>query len=65
MDDLFVLLQMPLTKLVYLTRKTISESSVVPHGNRVYYFSENFEVQIILGTVGVQEYHRVTFFTEK
>lgn len=44
MEDLFVLLQLPLFKLSYYTRKTLIESSIVPHGNRVYYFAENFEV---------------------
>lgn len=48
MDDLFVLLKMPTNKLVQLTRKTILESKIVPHGNRVYYFAANFEVFIIL-----------------
>ncbi|NP_001280396.1 uncharacterized protein LOC100165527 [Acyrthosiphon pisum] len=43
MDDLFVLLQMPMTKLVYLTKKTHLESTIVPHGNRVYYFASTFE----------------------
>uniref|UniRef100_A0A2S2PSK2 Transcription termination factor, mitochondrial n=1 Tax=Schizaphis graminum TaxID=13262 RepID=A0A2S2PSK2_SCHGA len=43
MDDLFVLLQMPMTKLVYLTKKTHLESKIVPHGNRVYYFASTFE----------------------
>jgi len=46
MDDLFVLLQMPMTKLVYLTKKTHLESTIVPHGNRVYYFASTFEVGI-------------------
>lgn len=44
MDDLFVLLQMPMTKLVYLTKKTHLESTVIPHGNRIYYFASSFEV---------------------
>lgn len=48
MDDLFVLLQMPLKKLSIITKKTISESVIVPHGNRVYFFAENFEVLIKL-----------------
>lgn len=48
MDDLFVLLRMPTNRLSYLTNKTILESKIVPHGNRVYYFAANFEVFIIL-----------------
>lgn len=48
MDDLFVLLRMPTNKLSHLTSKTILESNIVPHGNRVYYFAANFEVFIIL-----------------
>lgn len=48
MDDLFVLIRIPTKKLSYLTSKTILESNVVPHGNRVYYFAANFEVFIIL-----------------
>lgn len=44
MDDLFVLLQLPMKRLVYLTKKTHLESKIVPHGNRVYYFASTFEV---------------------
>jgi len=44
MDDLFVLLQMPMIKLVYLTKRYQSESKIVPHGNRIYYFASTFEV---------------------
>jgi len=44
MDDLFVLLQLPMPKLIYLTKKTMWESKIVPHGNRIYYFATNFEV---------------------
>ncbi|XP_025198096.1 transcription termination factor, mitochondrial [Melanaphis sacchari] len=43
MDDLFVLLQMPMKKLVFLTKKTQLESQIVPRGNRVYYFASTFE----------------------
>ncbi|KAF0770243.1 transcription termination factor, mitochondrial [Aphis craccivora] len=43
MDDLFVLLQLPMKRLVYLTKKTHLESKIVPHGNRVYYFASTFE----------------------
>lgn len=43
-NDLLVLLQLPMTRLSYLTRKTMVESNIVPQGNRVYYFSDNFEV---------------------
>lgn len=44
MDDLFVLLQLPISRLIYTTRKAIIESKIIPHGNRIYYFSANFEV---------------------
>lgn len=44
MDDLFVLLQLPMKRLVYLTKKTHIESKIVPQGNRVYYFASTFEV---------------------
>lgn len=44
MDDIFVFLQLPVMKLAYITKRTINESNTVPHGNRVYYFSTNFEV---------------------
>ncbi|VVC27134.1 Hypothetical protein CINCED_3A011191 [Cinara cedri] len=42
-DDLLLLLQLPMTRLSYLTRKTMIESNIVPQGNRVYYFADNFE----------------------
>ncbi|XP_050530569.1 transcription termination factor, mitochondrial [Daktulosphaira vitifoliae] len=43
MDDLFVLLQLPKSKLIYLTKKTMRESTTIPYKNRVYFFSNNFE----------------------
>jgi len=43
MDDLFVLLQMPVTKLIYITKKTMWESQIIPQRNRIYYFATNFE----------------------
>lgn len=44
MDDLFILLQMPTPRLKFVTNRMRQESSIVPHGNRVYYLATTFEV---------------------
>lgn len=46
-DDLFVLLQLPMGRLSYITKKIVLESNNISQGNRVYYFTDNFEVWII------------------
>ncbi|XP_050438097.1 transcription termination factor, mitochondrial isoform X1 [Adelges cooleyi] len=44
MEDLYVLLQMPMTKLIYFTKKIADESEItMPYRNRVYFFVDNFK----------------------